>query len=83
MGMTYQSHPGGFPIEAFVSKLVDEAFNVAVLPGATRGDEQGLTAAVRKPLTDCFGYELRAIVTPKVPGHATKQGQPLQTPYHH
>ena len=51
------------PIQTLVPELIDEALNIAILPGTARVYEDGLTATIFKPPTNRLSYKLRPVIT--------------------
>jgi hypothetical protein len=51
-----------FPVQALVTQLVVEAFNVSVLPWGTRGDLDRLDLLLGQPVHDGIGDKLWPIV---------------------
>jgi hypothetical protein len=66
MNLRFQKTAENFTVQAFVAKLVVEAFNVAVLPRCTRLNVNGLDLILLQPVLDRVGDELRTVVTPDV-----------------
>ena len=71
----------GLPVQAFVSELAVEAFDVRILPRASRLDEDRPAARLLKPLAYGLGNEFRPIVASDVPWHAFEQKQPVERVY--
>jgi hypothetical protein len=59
-----------FPVQALVTQLVVEAFNVVVLPWETRGDVDRLNLLLGQPILDAVGDKLWPFVAAQMFGHS-------------
>ena len=60
-----------FAVQPLITQLADEAFVLAILPGANRLDEEGLHPDLAQPTAYSLGRELRPIARTDVVGRAT------------
>ena len=69
-------------IQAFITQLPVEAFDIPVLPRTARLDEQRLDARRSEPRLDRLASELRTIVAPDASRASTDHEQFIQRSHH-